>query len=270
MSLLVHASASCGVIGAEAVMRIAASFLVLAGTAISVTCAQSPAFEVASVKINRSGDRGLARPDLKNGTLTARNVSMRMLLRAAYDLSESRITGPDWLDSDRYDLVAKSPQGVPDSEMMLMLQTLLKDRFHVAVHPETKEMPVFDMVVAKGGLKMPPFDPAHPAPPRGPAGGAMDFSAISSDGVVTMSQLALRFAVSAGRPVLDKTGVEGRYGYFLMYTPVPAQSADGRAGSGAPDFFTAVEQELGLKLEPKKESIEVLIVDHAERIPTEN
>ena len=85
-----------------------------------------------------------------------------MILRAAYDLPESRIIGPDWLDSDRFDLAGKAPAGVPDTEFMPMLQALLKERFHLAVHRETKEMQVFDMVVAKGGLKIWLFDPAHP------------------------------------------------------------------------------------------------------------
>jgi uncharacterized protein (TIGR03435 family) len=254
-------------------MRRSITLFVLIGIVITGTAtlhSQPPAFEVATVKVNHTGDNGMSRPNLRNGMLTARNVSMKMLLRAAYDLSEPRITGPDWLDSDRYDLAAKSPQGVPDSELMPMLQALLKDRFHLVVHREMKEMSVFDMVVAKSGLKMPVFDPAHPAPPRGPAGGSMDFTAISSNGIATMSQLALQLTGSAGRPVLDKTGVEGRYGYFLMYTPIAAQSANGVVGSGAPDFFTAVEQQLGLRLEPKKESVEILVVDHADRVPTEN
>jgi uncharacterized protein (TIGR03435 family) len=244
--------------------------LVITGAVGPALQAQSPAFEVATAKVNRTGDNGATSPELRNGTLTARNVSMKMLLRTAYDLSESRITGPDWLDSDRFDVAAKSPQGVPDSELMPMLQALLKDRFHLVAHREMKEMPVFDMVVAKGGLKMSPFDPAHPAPPRGPPGGSMDFTAISTNGVATMSQLALRLTASAGRPVFDKTGVEGRYGFFLMYTPIAAQSANGAPGSGAPDFFTAVQQQLGLRLEPTKASVEILVVAAADRVPTEN
>jgi uncharacterized protein (TIGR03435 family) len=138
--------------------------LVITGAAGPALRAQSPAFEVASVKINSTSDNGMSSPDFRNGTFTARNVSMRRLLRTAYELSDLQITGPDWLDSDRYDLAAKSPQGAPDTELMPMLQALLKERFHLAVHREMKEMPVFDMVVAKGGLKIWLFDPAHPVP----------------------------------------------------------------------------------------------------------
>ncbi len=97
----------------------------------------------------------------------------------------------------------------------------------------------------------------------------MNIAAIVSDGVVTIPQFALRLTASAERPVLDKTGVKGSYSFMLMYTPVPAQTADGAGGSEMPDVFTAVEQQLGLKLEPKKEPIEVLIVDRANRVPTE-
>ncbi len=243
-----------------------ATILIFTGAAVAVLCAQQPAFEVATVKLNRSGGGGTDFPGLRDGMVTARNASLRMLLRAAYDLSENRIIGPDWLDTDRFDVAGKPPQGVPDSEMMPMLQTLLKERFHLAVHREMKQMPVFDMVVAKGGLKLSLSDPAHPVPtpPRNNPGGAMNI------GAGTMPQIAQALTRAAGRPVLDKTRLEGSYGFLLIYTPISAQSADIAAGSGPPDFFIAVEQQMGLKLEPKNESIEVLVVDHAERTPTEN
>jgi uncharacterized protein (TIGR03435 family) len=249
-------------------MRISVTLFTLIGL-VAALHAQSPAFEVATVKIHPAGDNGFSSPDLKNGTFTARNVPMRRLLRTAYNLSDLQITGPDWLGSDRYDLVAKSPQGAPDTELMPMLQALLKERFHLAVHREMKEMPVFDMVVAKGGLKIWLFDPARPVvkppPPANPTS-----AMVASNGVVTMSELAIRLTLSADRPVLDKTGLEGRYGFFLLYTMLSAQSADATAGSGPPDFFAAVEQQLGLRLEPKKESVEILVVDSANRVPTEN
>jgi uncharacterized protein (TIGR03435 family) len=243
--------------------------LVLTGTAGSALWAQSTAFEVATVKIHPAGDNGFSDPALKNGTFTARNVSMRRLLRDAYGLSDLQITGPDWLDSDRYVLVAKSPQGVPDSDLMPMLQALLKERFHLAVHREMKEMPVFDMVVAKGGLKIWLFDAARPVV-KPPLPAHVTSAMEASNGVVTMPELATRLTASAGRPVLDKTGLKGRYGFFLLYTTLSAQSDDATAGSGPPDFFAAVEQQLGLRLEPKKEAVEILGVEHAERVPTEN
>jgi uncharacterized protein (TIGR03435 family) len=246
-------------------MRMGAVILLVTGTVAAALWAQSPAFDVATVKVNGSGDGITGFPGIRDGMVTARNASLRMLLRAAYDLSENRIIEPDWLDADRFDVTGKSPQGVPNSEMMPMLQTLLKERFHLAFHREMKQMPVFDMVVAKGGLKVTLSDPAHPfpTPPPNP-GGAMNL------GAGTMPQIAQRLTGAAGRPVLDKTGLEGSYGFLLIYTPLSAQAAGSAAGSGPPDFFTAVEQQMGLKLEPKNELIEVLVVDHADRTPTEN
>ena len=174
-----------------------ATILLVTGNVAAALWAQAPAFEVATVKLNRTDGNGGGYPGLRGGLLTGRNCSLRMMLRAAYDLSESRITGPDWLDGDRFDLAGKAPQGVPDTELMPMLQTLLKDRFKVAVHREMKAMPVFDMVVAKGGLKLSLSDPAHPfpTPPPNP-GGAMNI------GAGTMPQIAQRLTGAAGRPVL--------------------------------------------------------------------
>ena len=236
----------------------AATILAILGTATLL--GQAPQFEVATIKPNRS-DGGINFPRLQNGTLTASNVSLLMLLQTAYDLTGSQITGPDWLDTDRFDVAGKSPEAVPDTDLMPMLQALLNDRFGVEAHHEMKEMPVYEMIVAKGGLKISPYKPGAPLPvgPRAERGGA----AIMGTG--TMAQLAKMMTSSAGRPVLDKTGLDGRYGYVLTFTPLPAQPSD-----QSPDFFTAVQEQLGLKLEPAKDKIDVLVIDHAERVPVEN
>lgn len=251
-------------------MRIAASIsivvgLTATGTIGSALRAQSPTFEVATVKLNRSGSGGANFPRLTNGTLAAQNVSLKMMLQSAYGLSSLRITGPDWLDSDRFDLGGKAPQGVPDTEFMPMLQSLLKERFQLAVHYESREMPVYNLVVAKSGLRILPFDPAHP-PPVPPRNGAA--SMIMGSG--TMTQLADQLTGAAGRPVLNKTGLEGRYGYVFTFSPLALQAASGPADPDPMDVFQSVQQQLGLKLESAKESIEILVVDHAERVPTEN
>ena len=148
-------------------MRLSIARILLAAIAITAH-AQQPKFEVTSVKVNRSGDGRSSYPGLTNGRMTAENATLRMILRVAYGLTALQIEGPGWLDSDRFDLEAKSPPGVPDSELMPMLQSLLKERFQLAAHRETKEMPVYDLIVAKGGIKVAPFDPAHipPTPPR--------------------------------------------------------------------------------------------------------
>jgi uncharacterized protein (TIGR03435 family) len=242
-----------------------AAATILVGVSGPWLLAQSPQFEVATIKANQTGSGGSNFPRLKNGTLNAENVSLLMLLQAAYDLSAVRIVGPNWLNSDRYDVAGKSPQGVSDSELMPMLQELLRDRFRVSGHREMKEMPVYEMIVGKDGLKMSAFDPAHPliSPPNRNGGGAM----IVGSG--TMPQLARMMSGPAGRPVLDKTGLSGRYNYILSFTPLSAQ-ADESASDSSPDLFTAVQQQLGLKLESKKEPIEILVIDHAERAPIGN
>ena len=148
---------------------------------------------------------------------------------------------------------------------MPMLQALLKDRFRISGHREMKEMPVFEMVVAKDGLKMSAYDPAHPPiPPNRNRGGA------TTIGSGTMPQLARMMTRPAGRPVVDKTGLSGRYNYILSFTPLSALTAESASESGPPDLFTAVQQQLGLKFESKKGSIEILVIDHAERGPVGN
>jgi uncharacterized protein (TIGR03435 family) len=246
-------------------VRIGKSLIVLAGAAAVALWAQTPAFEVASVKVNRSDD-GISRyPTLTNGVLSAKHATLKMILQTAYGLGALQIGGPGWLDSDRFDLEAKSPQGVPESDMMPMLQSLLRERFKLMAHRESKEMPVYDLIVAKDGLKIPLFDPAHiPATP--PRNGAASMII----GPMTMSQLASQMTPAAGRPVLDRTGLDGRYFCALTFSPLSAEETASTADSGPLDLFVAVQRQLGLKLEPAKEPLEVLMVDHAERVPTEN
>jgi uncharacterized protein (TIGR03435 family) len=247
-------------------MRILIATIVLTVGAGPRIRAQKPAFEVATVKVNRSGSGRSNSPRLTNGRLWAENATLKQILQVAYDFSALRITGPDWLDSDRYDLTGIAPQGVPDTALMPMLQSLLQERFHLDAHRASREVAVFNLVVAKDGLKLSPYDPAHPLVPPPRKGAA---SMVIGTG--TMAQLANMLTSSAGRPVLDKTGLEGRYGYALTFSPLAAQaSADSPSDSGPLDLFAAVQQQLGLKLEPKKDTIEILIVDHAERVPSEN
>lgn len=193
--------------------------------------------------------------------LAGTNATLHQYLRVAYDLSESRIFGPDWLDTDKYDITGKPPAGSHPAEIPQMLKTLLNERFHLTTHREMRELPVFEMVVAKGGLKMAISTPEQPFPkPSGNPGGAMNA------GAGTMAEIAQRLAGAAGRPILDRTGLAGKYGFLLIY----ARPSDQPTPDGPPDFFTAVEQQLGLKLEPKKAPIEVLVVDNADRTPTGN
>lgn len=191
-----------------------------------------------------------------NGRYSVENATLRSLFEKAFDMPRLRIVGPDWIDAERFDIDAKGAAGTPDKQLPLMLQTLLAQRFGAVTHRESREMRAYDMVVAKRGLKVSLYDPAHP-PATTPR------SNIS--GVGLMSNLADQLARVIGQPVVDRTGAEGRYAYALSYAPLAA----GKSDSDLPDIFTAVEQQLGVKLVARKQPIEILVIDHVER-PTEN
>ena len=227
-----------------------------------------PSFDVASIKLSSPGGLGAAFGGLHHGTFTAENVDLRQVLAAAYGMSKSRVTGPDWLDKDRFDIIAKSPPGVPDSQLKPMLQALLKNRFKLAVHLETREMPVYYLSVAKDGVKMPVY-PAHDQGPIHPVDDPNVRGFPMLRGTFTTAELADTMARIVSRPVIDRTGLTKRYNLFLSYAPLSPQSGQ-IPEFGPPDFFTAVQKQLGLKLQSGKDSVEVVVVDHIEQIPTEN
>jgi uncharacterized protein (TIGR03435 family) len=187
------------------------------------------------------------------------------MVAVAYNLTKPRVIGPEWLDKDRFDIAGKSPEGVPDSELRPMLQSLLKERFHLAVHSETREMPVYDLVVAKGGVKM----AVYPAVER-PIEDTIGHGFPMSRGTGTASQLADMMTFFVDRPVIDKTGLTERYNYVLSFAPMSPREAANAPEFAPPDFFTAVRKQLGLKLEPGRDNLKVVVVDHMERMPTEN
>ncbi len=194
---------------------------------------------------------------MHNGTFTADNASLKTLLVIAYGPTEQRIFGPEWLDTAPHDIIRDTHSG----PVMPRLQALLKDRFRLQSHMETREMVAYDMLVTKSGVKLKLFEPAPPGQPRF-AGGSMLV------GVGTGSQIADALARAAGRPVVDKTGLEGRFSWSVSYTPFSSDA--NAAAAGPPDILTAVNEQLGLRLEPKKESLQVLVIDHVERVPSEN
>jgi uncharacterized protein (TIGR03435 family) len=235
--------------------------ILIAGITAPAASAQSPKFEVVSVKVNQSesGSRGF--PFLINGKLTAKKTTFRWMLQAAWGLGALQISGPNWIDSDYFEVAATSPSGVPDSELMPMPQALLQDRFQLAAHLEKREMPVYELVVGKESLKVAEFDVSHiPPTPRRNGAASMII------GGMTMSGLALNLTTAVGRPVIDKTGLDKRYFCILQYSPLSTEATD----STSVDIFAAVQQQLGLKLEAAKAALDFLVVDHAERLPSDN
>jgi uncharacterized protein (TIGR03435 family) len=205
-------------------------------------------FEVASVKPNTSGPEH-ASTDVDGNRLQMTNRTLQQIIMWAYDLSADQLSGPSWLETERFDIVAKTASGSPEP---IMMQALLADRFKLAAHTDTKEFQVYALIVAKNGPKMKKAAPGGDDDMNSKPGHATARS-------VTMDHLAAflsRPRMGLGRPVLDKTGLEGAFDFTLDWTPET--------------IFTALEEQLGLKLESQKAPIEVLIVDHIEKIPTEN
>lgn len=284
-------------------------------------------FEVASIKPAAPQTMGRIRMGMNadRGMIRYTNVSLRDCIRVAYGVKEFQIGGPDWLHSERFDIQAKFPAGATEYQVPEMLQSLLADRFKLQLHRETTEHAVYALVVGKNGPRLKPAEvetsdepipaanansgentppdahvrsngeagktsggPGSGGPPRGaimmmidPAGMHLKAPAATLD---TISDALSRFT---DRPVVDQTGIHGRYDFDLVFTPEnmrglpggpggPKLIAPGAGPAGTetqsepgPSVFDAVQQ-YGLKLEPRKAQLTELIVDHIEKTPTEN
>jgi uncharacterized protein (TIGR03435 family) len=239
------------------------------------------AFEVSTVKLNKSGNSG-SNSSFQNGRFLASNVTLKNLLQySAYRIPESRILGgPKWLNSERFDIEAKTDSDTADRlraldreqrrvQTQAMFQQLLAERFKLAAHWETREQPVYAMVAAGKGPLL------HPAKDNdGHSGTHSNNGALTAQGV-TMAQLAdtltQELSRELGRVVIDKTGIQGRYDCALKWNPdtgapLTNDGTDNSAASGdaGPSIFTAIQEQLGLKLESSKAPGQVLVVDRAE------
>jgi len=242
---------------------------------LSAVCAFSQArFDVASVKPSRWSGEGRNRESTSAnpGTLIMHNVTLRSALQWAYGVQEYQITGPAWIDDERYDISAKAAEPVGVEQLRSMLQSLLADRFKMAAHRAKKELPVYALVVAKAGPKLTAGNPDGTSlvQPNGMSLTARDTS------MSEVAEFLTRGAVRALNlpPVIDMTGLKGRYNFAIDATSF-LQSLGG--GKGAPDsaaIITGVQEilqdQLGLKAELRKAPTDVLVVDRAEKLPTEN
>ena len=288
-------------------MRIKRS-MALACLSVSLCCgaygqsAGTPEFEAADVRVNKSGDPQSA-DFLAGGQVSLRSFTMKSLIGVAW--KETRMLpeltslalgvapsvaqfkvlsndylkgGPPWLDSDRFDVVAKGPAGVPPDTIRLMLQKLLTDRFHLVVHREQKVEKVYAMVVAKGGQKLKVAEGT---------GNPACIPSIGDDNVyhrdchnMTIGQLAEQLAGFAprffeGRPVVDATELKGAWDFRLDWTPLSGglaglQSAPGQEFDTGTTIFRTMEKNLGLRLEQQERSMPIIVIDQVDRVPTEN
>jgi bla regulator protein blaR1 len=233
-----------------------------------------PPFAVASIKPNRSGERNSGFRRFTGGQLDARNVTVRMLISFAYDLPQDRIfQGPAWLDSERYDVLAKPDQDAAQSADRSMgairrrTAALLADRFKLVLHKDTRQFPIFRLVVDKNG-------PKNLQPPKGKSPDLFTNGHHVTCYDASMAFFAKNFLVGqVGGPVIDETGIQGNFDFSMDWAPDdlsarrPADAGDPPVAPdlNAPSFFSALREQLGLKLEAGKGPVEVLVIDHAEK-----
>ena len=257
-------------------------FAAMACVAPGQSSGPRPAFEVASVKLlpppESSRDYAIhvaSDPE----RIDYHNVQLAIAIREAYGVTRELEagTGPASIWSERYDIQAKIPPNTPKEQVRLMWQTLLEERFKLAVHWEKKQRPVYALVVGKGGLRIAPVSPDPDKQPR-ISGRAVPGGRHIVYDFVTMDELVKN--LQQDRAVLNMTGIEGVFSFTLEYSndllraappgPDSGVAGDDAGGAALPPIRQALKDKTGLELEPRVMPVNVLIVDHAERVPTEN
>jgi len=225
----------------------------------AVLAAAQSSFEVVAIKPNTSLDGG-SHTNTTNGSLTMRNVSLRMIIENAYDLKHFTLVAPDWADTLHFDINAKTSGKVKDEQLRLMLQSMLTERFALKAHRETKEMSAYALLPAKSGFK---FQPAE--------GEGSSINSNSGAGKaratfrhVSLSRLADYLSRQVEHPVVDQTSIPDSYDFTLEWSPNQNVEDPG------PSIFTALSEQLGLRLEPRKLPVSILVVDSVSKEPTEN
>jgi len=246
-------------------MPAAQRLLTIAGMAALACAQQPPSFDVAVIKPADPANARYGMGFSANGkTLTIDGLTPRQIIREAYGVFPDQVSaGPSlvnsgWIDSQSYDITAKAEGEAPITreQSNLMFRQLLFDRFDLKIHRETKPITVYSLVVEKNGPKLKTGGAAGPYL-SGPAPGRLVGTRAS------MAFLARALGGSLGRPVIDDTGLNGQYDFTLSWSPddVRARNAEAADPSG-PSLFTALQDQLGLKLESKKAPVEVIVIDH--------
>jgi uncharacterized protein (TIGR03435 family) len=255
--------------------RIAAAMCVAACTGLCVAAqAPAPAFDVASVRAAGPVDeRGAkTRPHHVHttpGNLVMRNIAMKEAIQWAYNVETYQVAGSGALEDTRFDIVAKAAEPATDDQMRLMMQTLLASRFKLTVHRENKEMAGMALLVGKGGSKMAAsedqgesvFEPQDKKV-------AIKFRRMS------MHEFAALLSEPMHKPVIDLTEIKGTFDFTLDASNyVPPEPAPGQPREREDETYMvlrALQDQLGLRLEPRKLTIDMVMVDHVEKVPTEN
>jgi len=228
--------------------------------------AQAPAFDAASVKVNTSHEtngegRPRARVNTTPGSVTVSNATLSDCIQWAYEVQAFQVSGPGWIESDRYDISARASSATPAAQLRAMMQSLLAERFRLALRREKKEMPGYALLLAKGGSKM--RESASEGDPL-----MTPNRAIMTAERATMPWFATILTNPLRSQVQDQTGLTGRYDFKIDVSKyvTPDMGPEGMLNG----LRAALEQDLGLKVEARKLSLEVLVVERAEIVPVEN
>jgi uncharacterized protein (TIGR03435 family) len=256
------------------------------------------------MRVGATGGPGSKNP----GRWTCENMSLSNLVSNAFDLRAFQLNSPDWTNNERFNISAKVPEGATKEQFRQMMQNMLSERFGLKYHRDKKEMQGYELVVGKNGPKFKESEPEKPKDPNAEAPPGPSFPArpaIGKDGFpempagmsgtimmngrarqqwvrVGMENLAANLSYQAGKPVTDATGLTGKYDLSLYWVtsngPPPPPPPSGAGGDiitpasdvSGPTLFTALQEQLGLRLEAKKVTIEILVVDHLAKLPSEN
>ena len=246
--------------------------LILCGShgALAQSATTPPAFEVASIKPASLQEPGRVSTRMSSdaGMLRYTNVSVSDVIGQAYRVQQNQISGPAWLDTERFDIAAKIPAGAAKDQIPRMFQALLAERFKLAFHREKKELPIYTLVAAKSGTKLQRAESS-----TGLSIGTNPKGAHVT-GQVSIQWLSDYLSTRLGREVLDQTELDAVYAVALTWVPDPAEEPGSLNGSApaapGPSLFTALQEQLGLKLVATRGPVEVLVIDHVEKSPTEN
>jgi uncharacterized protein (TIGR03435 family) len=245
-------------------MRATLAFFALALAAFGQTPDTRPAFEAAFLKPNTTGSGGSSSHET-NGQIVMVNLTLKRLVERAYNVKPYQVTGPDWMENLRFDVTAKYPENSPNKDRPTMLLTMLEDRFKLATHTETKLLPGYELVLVKSGLKIKPVEKG--------SSGTSDNSSNNLETLQVTSRPMTDFADflsrRLGSTVVDATKVDGLYSFELHWA---LDESNGAVDRGAGDFAAIQEAigTLGLHLQATKVPVQIVVVDHIERVPTEN
>lgn len=227
-----------------------------------------PSFDVASIKPAAPPNPGPGRSmfvgmKIDPARVTFSYMPLKSIIMNAYGIGTNRKIdgGPGWLDTEMYDITGTYPAGTPNEQMLLMVQSLLAERCKLAVHRENREQSVFAFTVAPGGSKLKPYGPANWGNGSRASRGHVELHNF------TLAQFGNMLAGELGRFTIDRTGLAGPFDIVLDWTPADMPADDPKANG--PSLVTALQEQLGLKLESQKAPIKYLVIDHVEN-PTEN